>query len=848
MDVCPRFHNVSRVIAIIFLSALLFFVAPLVAHAATTAYTVSEPATGITITVNTSGSYTISVQSPAWTFGGNVGHTLSNVMVNSGTDSLGSYKEITFQYQGSVARSSGIRTYSSRSVVLFSTTYLAAASNSEAFPTLTTYPQNPYHLSYNGTFGVYGFNLSGADSPWLFFDGQANSFILSPAANFLVANTVKNSDGSISSGINAGISSLPQNFTHKTMLTIGKGINATYTTWGQAMTDLQGKVRPANDADVSLNTLGYWTDNGATYYYNFDSSKGYEGTLEAVKSDFNAKGIPLGYMQLDSWWYPKGSSDTWQGNGSSRGGEYTYTADKTLFPNGLSAFQQQLGLPLITHARWIDTSSPYRSQYTMSNNVSTDPNFWKTIMGYIKSGGVMTYEQDWLSGPATTNNNLTDPYAFLNNMASAASANGLTMQYCMPLPRNYLQGTMYSNLTTMRVSNDRFESSKWNQFLYDSRLGSALGIWPWTDVFMSTETDNLLLSTLSGGMVGVGDAIGAESKTNLMQTIRPDGVIVKPDTSIVPTDETYIGEAQGNMPAMVAYATTTHTGLNDAYVFAYNRSSGSTQTATFNPNELGVAGQAYVYNYFTKTGQLVSAGQNFSDTVGSGSYYVVAPVGQSGIAFLGDTNQFVSSGHKRISHLADNGTVQANVAFASGEGAVTLSGYAPMQPQVSASNGSVGAVSYNPTTHLFSFSVTQGSGNAASITITPGTTPTIYEAENATLSGPIVASEHPGYSGTGYADYQNASGDYVQWSVNVATAGTYTLSFRYANGGTGDRPLAISVNGVTVDASLSFPPTGDWATWQTVNITANLNAGNNTIRATSIGQNGGNIDYLAVGK
>ena len=200
MDVCPRFHNVLRVIAIIFLSALLFFVAPLVAHAATTAYTVSEPTTGITITVDTSGSYTISVQSPAWTFGGNVGHTLSNVTVNSGTDSLGSYKEITFQYQGSVARSSGIRTYSSRSVVLFSTTYLAAASNSEAFPTLTTYPQNPYHLSYNGSFGVYGFNLSGADSPWLFFDGQANSFILSPAANFLVANTVKNSDGSISSG------------------------------------------------------------------------------------------------------------------------------------------------------------------------------------------------------------------------------------------------------------------------------------------------------------------------------------------------------------------------------------------------------------------------------------------------------------------------------------------------------------------------------------------------------------------------------------------------------------------------------------------------------------------------
>lgn len=436
----------------------------------------------------------------------------------------------------------------------------------------------------------------------------------------MVANTVMNSDSSIAGTIGSGIGSLPQNFTHQTMLAIGTGINSTFVTWGQAMTDLHGKVRPANDADVSLNKLGYWTDNGATYYYSYDSSKGYEGTLEAVKSQSDSLGIPLGYMQLDSWWYPKGSVDTWQGSGTNRGDEYTYTADKTLFPNDLHAFQQALGLPLITHTRWIDPSSPYRSEYTISNNVSTDPRFWSTIMAYIKSGGVMTYEQDWLGADASTNYNLTDPYAFMNNMASTASANGLTMQYCMALPRHYLQGTMYSNLTTMRVSNDRFGSNRWDEFLYDSRLGSALGIWPWCDIFKSTELNNLLLSTLSAGMVGVGDALGQVNKANLMQAVRPDGVIVKPDTSIVPTDETYISQAQGHMPAIVAYAGTNHTGLTTAYVFAYNRSSGSTQQATFTPNTLGVAGQTYVYNYVTKTGRLVNAGASFSDTVGSGFY------------------------------------------------------------------------------------------------------------------------------------------------------------------------------------------------------------------------------------
>jgi len=62
-------------------------------------------------------------------------------------------------------------------------------------------------------------------------------------------------------------------------LVIGQGINSTLSTWGHAMTDLQGKTWPANDADATLNYLGYWTDHGAAYYYTYDTSLGYTGTL-----------------------------------------------------------------------------------------------------------------------------------------------------------------------------------------------------------------------------------------------------------------------------------------------------------------------------------------------------------------------------------------------------------------------------------------------------------------------------------------------------------------------------------------------------------------------------------------
>ena len=90
------------------------------------------------------------------------------------------------------------------------------------------------------------------------------------------------------------------------------------------------------------------------------------------------------------------------------------------------------------------------------------------------------------------------------------------------------------------MKGDRFEQGKWTEFLYGSRLASALGAWPWADVFMSTEEDNLLLATLSAGMVGVGDELGAASKQNLLKAVRGDGVIVKPDAPIVPLDAAWL--------------------------------------------------------------------------------------------------------------------------------------------------------------------------------------------------------------------------------------------------------------------------------------------------------------------
>jgi alpha-L-fucosidase 2 len=124
---------------------------------------------------------------------------------------------------------------------------------------------------------------------------------------------------------------------------------------------------------------------------------------------------------------------------------------------------------------------------------------------------------------------------------------------------------------------------------------------------------------------------------------------------------------------------------------------------------------------------------------------------------------------------------------------------------------------------------------------------TRYEAEAATISQGVVESNHAGFSGTGFVNYANVAGGYVEWTVAAASAGPMTLAFRYANGGTADRPMDITVNGAPVADELAFPPTGAWATWQTVTTTATLAAGTNRIRATATTANGGpNVDWLEV--
>ena len=370
---------------------------------------------------------------------------------------------------------------------------------------------------------------------------------------------------------------------------------------------------------------------------------------------------------------------------------------------------------MVTHNRWVDLNSPYRNRFNISGVAAVDPAFWREIAGYLHNNGVVTYEQDWLDRIYTYSpafrTNLEAGEAFTDGMANACRDQGLTMQYCMPYPCYFLQGCRYANLTTSRVSNDGFGPSRWNDFLYTSRLASALGIWPWTDVFKSGETNNLLLCTLSAGPVGIGDAIGAENTNNLFQSVRADGVIVKPDTSIVPLDRMYLPEAQTNSSPMLAAAYTKHNQIRTAYVFAYNRSKTQPATVSFTAGELNLPGTVYIYDYFGGKLQRVEDGGDFSTVLSAGAsgYYVVAPVGPGGVALLGDAGKFVSNGRQRIAYLDDKpGQLGVVVNFAANEGPVTLHGGSAQPVEAVLNDGTPLPVQYEPVTGHFTVVVPSG--------------------------------------------------------------------------------------------------------------------------------------------
>ncbi|CAF0787041.1 unnamed protein product [Rotaria sordida] len=386
--------------------------------------------------------------------------------------------------------------------------------------------------------------------------GQHNAIIISPFSQFMSTSLAINKN-ILEYGYLGSIKSIPINSTNSLIIYYSSnGINQLIEQWGKTMQKAFQRTNQYRLNDLTINYLGYYTDNGAYYYYHGEPNMNYEQTIIKIKENLS---IPIHYIQLDSWWYYK----------SLGGGVKEWVARLDIFPDGLKGLNEKLNnFPLSLHNRYWSSDTIYSNKY---NFIIDNPNlkslplgndsFWIDLFNKsTKNFNLILYEQDWMNHQTIdfipTRQDFYLGRQWLISMGYAANLFNINIQYSMCLPRHALQAFEINRVTQARVSDDYYvhvvkNIPQWNIGI-SSMLANAIGIAPFKDVFWSTQYQpdapykstveeilpdrEILISTLSTGPVALGDGINYVDRQRIMKCCRQDGLILKPSKPLTMID------------------------------------------------------------------------------------------------------------------------------------------------------------------------------------------------------------------------------------------------------------------------------------------------------------------------
>jgi hypothetical protein len=537
--------------------------------------------------------------------------------------------------------------------------------------------------------------------PVILFNKNLEVLVLSPLDNFMDALTAPDG-GEWRCGFGGLIERIPAGTATKTLVVSGHGVNKTFMEWGRLIQAWHGHHPADPYADVAMSRLGYWTDNGSYYYYRTEPGMNYEDTLLAVKQYADGAGIPYGYFQIDSWWYPK--AEIKLKSSHNRGGTLRWEPIPELFPDGLAAFTQKLGLPLVAHNRYTADTSPYCERYAYARGddpkrrgaLPIDPRFWDEIMDNAVKDGIQVYEQDWLYTHIAMipwlRQGLGNGASWYDAMAGSAAARGLTMQLCMASPEFFMQQLKHNNATHARASHDYkgglAKSFFWVPFHEASLFAWSVGLWPFKDNFQTTigqratymiipeasPFEEALIAALSGGPVGPSDRIGASDRELIMRTCREDGVLIKPDRPATPIDAMFLGNdnmAFGGVKPWIISTESAHAIGAVTYVSAFNIWPGRMVAPSVSLAELGLdpAAKYIVYNWKKRAASVAGPKIKFGRMKSNlAFFYVITPLLENGMAVIGEPDKFVTLSRKRFPLVEmENGTLNIGIEGVPGE-------------------------------------------------------------------------------------------------------------------------------------------------------------------------------------
>ena len=137
---------------------------------------------------------------------------------------------------------------------------------------------------------------------------------------------------------------------------------------------------------------------------------------------------------------------------------------------------------------------------------------------------------------------------------------------------------------------------------------------------------------------------------------------------------------------------------------------------------------------------------------------------------------------------------------------------------------------------------TGGQGVAYNVTSTNGTA-NGYRSDGVDLEATADTTNN---TGAGADDIGwTTAGQWFNYTVNVATAGTYTVAFRVSSPyGIADALHIDNASGTNLTGSVTIPNTGGYQTWTTVDASVTLPAGQQTLTVDQ-DSNGWNFHYMA---
>lgn len=519
-------------------------------------------------------------------------------------------------------------------------------------------------------------SLGGTVDLLLLADTEYKAIVLSPFANYLVATQQCSPAASVDEtnpqkvAINCGIEGLvediPAGFEHQHLMVFGKGISDTFLNWGRALLERTGKDIPSKYKGDNMKYPVYWDDYGSYYQTHGLKEQGYrfyEDIILGLDEDAQKHGLRIGAYEIDE-------DDLLDHEG-------LFEPNKDLFPHGLQWLHEKLDKPLQAYYCWLAPMGPYPKKYkyfttpagrtpgASMGDVYYTPDYWEYTAEKVAKWGEISFQHDFQSvyeGDPVMMAGINRMDIYFKNMAKALQEKGITMQYCMQLPRNIMQSTENPTMIGLQGSWDHHvywaEPKKehkdddpyvWKHLIFTSAFYGALGIWPSRDNIRTIADPNawedVLVANLLGGEIQLGHRIGQCDFDLVKKTYREgDCLILKPDRPIRPLDRCYV---EGGV---VGYTESNHNGKQWYYVLSLPPSG---YLPEFRPSDLGgTTGKWAVYDYGTRIVSIAeSTGKIPLHREAKHEYFVLAPILENSMAVIGDVEKFITMGDMRIASV-----------------------------------------------------------------------------------------------------------------------------------------------------------------------------------------------------